>query len=570
MRLKVSDDARHFRAAQPAPLSLLASSPMIRSADPASPTSPASPTPPASTKVRLAFGLAAAGALSSAVGPAIAVVDGSAPPAYTSWPLLAVLALLPVGVSAFFLARGAPTTAAAALVPAGVFAIGGFLVDLQILKDPVVVSRPELFRPDSLTAPTPTSGGWLLLAGHVLTLAAGILAAARTEPEGGGAERFGLPATAGVVAAVGLVIAPYSSSDAFIPAGSPLDAPLLPLVGGLLIVLAAPLVAVLAASSGDREARRGGLLGIAAVLIALSVPNLVTALAVDKVDTTPGPFLVLAAAVALVWSTTDKKEHDDLELPGHRRLHLIAAALGIATGICAALGAFTDHLHVPAGVTAPTDYAARLLWPAAIVVTLLSLLPKARPAFAAATATVPLAAGLALDAAFNATRIPSVEPAAGVWFTALAVVLAVAAAITAALSGAVERDEEGATRTSPSLPLIATNLTAALLALGAFGMPVLRAPDYTPITAFGLRVGSWGLLIALLAVLTATGLALISRPGRGAALLLGAACVTATRALEYPLTESRATETVPGPGLWLALATTLVLLIAAAIRTTRA
>ncbi|MBB5954957.1 hypothetical protein FHS29_001527 [Saccharothrix tamanrassetensis] len=538
---------------------------MIRTADPAP---PAPPTSPASTAVRLAFGLAASGALCGVVGPVVSVVDGGAPPAFTAWPLLAVLALLPVGVAAFFLARREEATAAAVLVPAGVFAVGRFLADLQILADPVVTARPELFRPTTLDSPSPTVGLWLLLAGHLLTLVAGVLAATRTDPDGGKAERFGLPTTAGVVAAVGLFMAPFSSSDAFVPAGGPLDAPPLALVGGLLVALAVPVLAVLAASSGDPDVRRGGLLGIAAVLVVLGLPGLVTAIAVDRVDVAPGPFLVLAAAVAFVWSTTGKKEHD-LELPGRRRLNLIAASLGVATGACAAVGALTDHLHVPAGVPVPTDYAARLLWPVAIVVTVLALIPKARPAFIAALAAVPLATGLALDAAFNATRVPSVEPGTGVWFTALAALPAAAAAITAALAGAVGRDEEGVARTSPPLPLVATNLTAALLALGAFGLPVLKAPDYVPITAFGLRVGSWGLLIALLAVLAAAGVALVSRPGPGAALLLGAACVTATRALEYPLTESRAAETAPGPGLWLALATTLVLLIAAAVRTAR-
>ncbi|WP_433265637.1 hypothetical protein ACQPZF_38510 [Actinosynnema sp. CS-041913] len=532
---------------------------MIRTAEAAS---------PAPTKLRLAFGLAAVGAVCGAVGPVVSVVDGGAPPAFTAWPLLAVLALLPVGVAGFFLARNQETTAAAVLVPAGVVAVGRFLVDLQILRDPVGAVRPELFRPTTLATPSVTAGLWLLLAGHVLTLAAGCLAATRTDPEGGRAERFGLPTTAGVVAAVGLFMAPFGSSDAFIPAGGPLDAPALALAGGLLVTLAVPVLAMLAASSGNADTRRGGLLGIAAVLVALALPGLATAVAVDRVDVAPGPLLVLGAAAALGWSTTTKKEHD-LELPGRRKLDLIAASLGVATGACAAIGALTDHLNVPEGVPAPTDYAARLLWPVAIAATLLALIPKARPAFITALAAVPLAAGLALDAVFNATRVPLVEPGPGVWFTALAVVLGSAAAITAALAGAVERDEEGTARTSPPLPLVATNLTAALLALGAFGLPLLEAPDYVPITAFGLRVGSWGLLIALVAVLAAIGLALVSRPGKGAALLLGAACVTATRALEYPLTESRAAETAPGPGLWLALATTAALLIAAAVRTTR-
>ncbi|RKT57653.1 hypothetical protein [Saccharothrix australiensis] len=525
--------------------------------------------PPASSRLRTAFGFAAAGALCGAVGAALPVVDGSAPPAYTAWPLLAALALLPVGVAAFFLSRRATTTAAAALVPAGVFAVGRFLVDLQVLADPLTAARPELYLPTALTAPGPAAGLWVLLAGHVLTAAAGLVAAtARTEPEGGRSERFGLPATAGVVGAVGLCMAPFGSSDAFIPAGGPLDAPLPALAGGLLVALAAPVLAVLSASSGDPDARRGGLLGIAAVLVALAAPGLATAVAVDRVDAAPGPFLVLGAAVALAWPATGRAGHD-LALPGRRRLHLIAAVLGVATGACAALGALTRHLDVPAGVTPPTDYAARLLWPAAVAVALTALLPKARPAFAVALAAVPLAAGQALDAALNAAKVPSVGPGPGVWFTALAVLLAGAAASTAALAGAVERDEEGADRTSPPLPLLAAALTAGLVAVGAFALPVLAAPGYVPITAFGLRVGSWGLLIALVAVLVAVGLSLVSRPGRGAALLLGAACVTATRALEYPFSASRAAGTEPGPALWLALATTALLLVAAAIRADR-
>ncbi|MBM7812788.1 hypothetical protein [Saccharothrix algeriensis] len=533
---------------------------MIRTADPA---------PPVSTKLRLALGLAVAGALCGAVGPAVGVVDGSAPPAFTAWPLLAVLALLPAGVAALFLARREEATAAAALVPAGVVAVGRFALDLQVLADPLLAARPELFRPASLVPPSPAPGLWLLLAGHVLALAAGALAAARTDPDGGGrAEGFGLPAAAGVLAAVGLVMAPVSSADAFIPAGGPLDAPPLPLVGGLLVALAVPVLAVLAASSGDPGTRRGGLLGTAAVLVALAVPGLATSAAVDRVGVAPGPFLVLGAAAALVWSTTARKEHD-LALPGRRRLHVIAASLGLATAASAAAGALADHLVLPAGLPAPTDYGARLLWPAALAVALTAPAPRTRPALVAALAAVPLAAGLALDAAFNATRVPAVEPGAGVWFTALAVLLASATAVAAALAGAVERDEEGVARTPPPLPLVGAGLVAALTALGAFALPVLTAPGYAPITAFGLRVGSWGLLIGLLAVLAAIGVALLSRPARGAALLLGAACVTATRALEYPLSESRAAGTAPGPGLWLALATTAALLVAAGVRATR-
>ncbi|NUS65268.1 MAG: hypothetical protein HOQ46_16645, partial [Saccharothrix sp.] len=137
---------------------------MIRTAEPVS-TTP--------TRLRAAVVVAAAGALLTAAGPAVGVVDGSAPPAFTAWPLLALLALLPTALAAVFLARGQDLTAAAALVAPAVFAVGRLLDDLQLLADPVNASRPELFRPTSLHPPGPAAGLWLLLAGHVLLVAAG-------------------------------------------------------------------------------------------------------------------------------------------------------------------------------------------------------------------------------------------------------------------------------------------------------------------------------------------------------------------------------------------------------------
>jgi hypothetical protein len=521
--------------------------------------------------------VAAAGALLTAVGPVVGVVDGSAPPAFTAWPLLALLALLPTALAAVFLVRGQDLTAAAALVAPAVFAVGRLLDDLQLLADPVDASRPELFRPTSLDPPGPAAGLWLLLAGHVLLIAAGALATLGAEPDVR-SERasFALPATAGIVAGIGLFTAPFTSSDALIPGRGAFDSPTLPMLGGLVLTVAAPALAVLAASATTHEARRGGLLGLAAVLLALAVPPIATAAAVDAVGPAVGPFLVLAAAVALAWpqrAVPEGAEERDVELPGQRRLHVIAAALGLVAAATAVVGASTDLLVLPDGSPPPEDYAGRLLWPAAIATGLLSaaLVAKAavRPAFTVVTATVPLAAAVALDAVFAATRVDVVQPGVGVWFTAGSVVAAAAAAVTAALAGAVERDEVGTTTAEPPLPLVAATLIAVLLAFGAFALPVLRAPDYVPIGAFGLRVGSFGLLVALLAVVVAALVALRARPGRGAALLLGAAVVTAVRAWEYPLTAARAAEAAPGPGLWLAAAATVAFILSGAVRTAR-
>ncbi|MEU4742740.1 hypothetical protein AB0G02_20060, partial [Actinosynnema sp. NPDC023658] len=74
---------------------------------------------------------------------------------------------------------------------------------------------------------------------------------------------------------------------------------------------------------------------------------------------------------------------------------------------------------------------------------------------------------------------------------------------------------------------------------------------------------------ALLTAVVAAGVALKARPGRGAALLLGAAVLTGVRALEYPLTAARVVEAAPGPGLWLAVAATVAFLISGALRTAR-
>ncbi|XVV03181.1 hypothetical protein ACQPW3_38570 [Actinosynnema sp. CA-248983] len=531
----------------------------------------AEPVTPASAGLRAALGLAAAGAVCGAIGPVLSVVDDTAPPAFTAWPLLALLAVLPVAVASYYYVRGRATTGAAVLAPLGALAVCRFLVDLEIALDPVGVSRPELLRVTTLAAPEPAAGLWVLLAGHVLTAAAAVVAVTRLETEGGRGGRFALATAAAVAAVGGLLSPPFVSVDPFLRNGSVLDAPGSALVGGLLLLVVVPVATLLAASSADDDVRTGGLLGVALTLPALVAPGLAAVAAVDEVFLAAGPVVVMIGAVGLVFAALLPagvlKGHEGT-LPGLRRLNAIVAVLGLAAGALFVIGALTPHLSVPEGLTAPTDYAARLLWPAAAF-TLLALAPKARPAFIAATAAVPLAAGLSLDAVFAATQVATVLPGPGVWFTTVGVIFAIAAVITAVVAGAAERDEEEVDTSSPSLPLIAVALIAGLVAIGAFALPVVRAPDLTPITALGLRVGSWGLLIALVAVLGAIALALVSRPVKGAALLLGAAGVTVTRALEYPLTASRAADTAPGPGLWLAVAATVALVIAAAVRTAR-
>ena len=122
---------------------------------------------PAAARLRTSWALAAAGSLLLAAGPLLGVVDG-ADPAFTSWPLLALLALLPPVVAGVLLMRGRPFVAAGLIAAVGVFAVGRLLSDFQIVLDAMKVARPELFRPTTLVAVVPSAGVWLLIAGHLL------------------------------------------------------------------------------------------------------------------------------------------------------------------------------------------------------------------------------------------------------------------------------------------------------------------------------------------------------------------------------------------------------------------
>ncbi|NKE63641.1 hypothetical protein FXN61_45755 [Lentzea sp. PSKA42] len=155
---------------------------------------------PAAARLRTSWALAAAGSLLLAAGPLLGVVDG-AEPAYTSWPLLALLALLPPVVAGVLLMRGRPFVAAGLIAAVGVFAFGRLLSDLQIVVDAMAVARPELFRPSTLIAVTPAAGAWSLIAGYVLVIAGGVLAAGRAGMPADESEPAGLVALHVITAA---------------------------------------------------------------------------------------------------------------------------------------------------------------------------------------------------------------------------------------------------------------------------------------------------------------------------------------------------------------------------------
>jgi hypothetical protein len=185
-------------------------------------------------------------------------------------------------------------------------------------------------------------------------------------------------------------------------------------------------------------------------------------------------------------------------------------------------------------------------------------------------AVVPLAAAGSLDAVFTAVQAAGAGAGLGAWAAGASVLLAAIAAVLAAIAGAVERDDVDLTEMAMRRLVLVPSLVALVLGAGAFSLPVLTAPGYSApgvFTDFGTT--SWGLVLALAAVVGATALAPMCRPGQAAALLCGAALLVGVRALEFPLTAERLPGTAAGLGLWFGLGCVVVLLgTALAARTT--
>ncbi|WP_189209587.1 hypothetical protein [Actinokineospora fastidiosa] len=545
-------------------------------------------------RLKAGLGVALAGAVLTAAGPVVGVMADAPPPGYASTALLVVLALLPAAIAIAFAVTGRAVTGAGVLVGAALLAPGRALVDLQLAVDVLRASRPEILVPTSLAPLEPAAGLWLLVAGHVLAAVAGALALARAGAEPGSvyAAEFDDPSAdrptrarsvftrsallAGTIAAVGLLVVPFASDNAFVLALGVVDSPAPARYGLLALALGAAGAAVFAGSAANLAVARGMVLGLLAAVAAVTVPQITAGLFTELLHPAFGPFLALAATAALaaaLWSVSPAASAKDADVRlDLRSLHRVAGVLGVLTSAAAVI-AGTSSLIVADGIDTPPAYASRLFLPVAVAVLLLSAPMLAsgsaaatRPAFIVVLAGVGLAAAGSLDAAFTATGASgAVTVGAGVWFAGLALVLACAAAVTAAIAGGAERDDVDLTERSYALPVAAPAAVAALLAVGAYGLPVLKAPDLVaPGIWAEFRFASWGLLIALGAVVAAAALAPAARPPRAGALLLGAAALVGFRALEYPLTAARAADGRPGQGLWLAIAAVVALVIAAA------
>ena len=551
--------------------------------------------------------VATAGAVLLAVAPALAVVragDGaSTGPAFAAWPLLGVLAFAPAVAAWLLVGYDRQAAAAGLLGSLGLLAAGRAAVDLQLLTDPWSAQRPELFVPVSLAELTAGPAVPVLLLGHVLTMLAGALAvvsllrarqggASLSPADSRPAGRSGPLVAAlfgGTLATAGLMSRPFRSSDPYLTSSAAVDAAAPTMVGMLLIAGGALLAACLAASAADQDTVWGGLAGVAGGVAVVALPPLAAAAFGDDIGISAGPLVALGGAALLAGTArlaagggeAPAGDEEAVRLPAALRLRRVAGGLAVTAGVAGLLGAITDQitvtdqLTVGALLTAPTVYPARLLVPAGVLLVVLgalTLAPRAgvavRPALAAAWAAMALAATATLDLTLTASQLDGLDAGFAVWPTALALLLAPAAGAVAAVAGEVEREEadltDPAARRADRVILITGGL-AAVLALPAFGLPLVTSADYRPAglwSRFG--VASWGLLAAAAVIVAAGLLAPRSRPARSVALLLGAVAVVVVHLTAVPLVGARGQEPGSvGPGTWFAIAGGLTLLAAA-------
>lgn len=559
-----------------------------------------------------------AGSVALAAGALLPVIQGGSP-GFTAAPLLVVLALAPAAAVLYAVVTGRSGLAAGLVLGLTALAPGRLLLDLQLLADGSLAARPELFLADRLLALPPAGPGlWPLVAGHLLTLAAGAFAAgaARDEAELAG-ELDGrrrwrlLGPVLGVAGGVGLLLAPFGSGNAYLLAKNAFEGPTVAMAGYLLLAALLPLTALVAVSSPSAEVGKGGFAGAGLGALAVGIPPLIAGSVVDRLSVAPGSVVVTVAGLALVglaftrFDVAEAGEAATGDLAGEAKLpglfwwRLATGGLALLAAGAAAAGALAPVLKANGPTPVPETPSRWLLLGAAVVLAVPALfvfVPRlsafARGIVAATWAGVVLAGAAVLSAALSVTEDKAVDPALfgvdlplplpdkvgfsagpGVTWTFIALVLAAVAALAAVITGVVERDvseddnaelDTGLDGTRAGGNVLTPLVAAAVLAIVAFGTPVFTAPGYTaPGLWSDFGAASWGLLGALAVVLGLYALVPRSRPAAAASALAGAALVLGLRAAELPLVGSEYDGSSAGIGFWLALAGVVATLVTA-------
>lgn len=530
------------------------------------------------------------GVVGTAVAPSAGLTTPQTEPAFSSTALRTVVAALPVLLALVLHAARRPAAAAGALAGSGALAVGLTVADLQLVFDANSAQRPELLHPHRLTVLHASTGTWVLLAGGALAVLAGALAAFSAPRDGDAEPDVGVWGRRVAVAALGLGVlvalamcfgAPYHSDDPYLPAAALFGQPGAALAGGLLLVVGLVLAPVLGVLWRSREFGGGALLGAALGLIQFGLPQLAGGVAVAGLSTAAEPYWVLAVAVILLalGAAGVRPPRERLQaapsLPGVRRLTAVAGGVGLLAALCGLGAVFVPLLRRPTMVTDLNASAHTALLPASVLVGVLAaglLVPRIaetlRPVFEVGAAVLPLALSAVADSIATATSAVGMHIAVTgwVWLLVGSFVLVVVAACFAVVAGGVEREDVD-TSSHPVRPLV-TGLGGLGFVLGvfAFGFPLLTGDDYVPAGLWTqFRIGSWGMIVVLLVVLGAAGLAGFSRSPRAAGLLGGSALVFVVYAVGYPFGAADVHGAAPGLGLWAGILAAVVFGIGALV-----
>lgn len=314
--------AKPAKVAKPAKPAGRAGGPASKAGGPKRPPAPPGPglvVGPVPVLARVAGAVALAAALLRLVAPAFPLARSGGRDLGAAGNVLDVVPPLPVvGVVAaagLLCLRGRlPRLGLAVLLSAGTLAAGLLLRTLALL-DTGTHSTVDLPLGIGTSARYEAGAGLVLLAlAYGLLVAAALLAAAawpRTLMEDAGDLDPRRPRVAAWGLAVGLLtalvlgMAPYSSSTALAPPSVPERAGL-DLLGGLALALGAAAWAVLAATLRPRLAVVGAYAGLAAVLLTEALSVLLLVARSPALDASPGgvgTLLAGLAVVALAWST---------------------------------------------------------------------------------------------------------------------------------------------------------------------------------------------------------------------------------------------------------------------------
>lgn len=526
-------------------------------------------------RLRAALAVAVAGSALLVAGAFLDVVEG-ARPAYRAWPLLVLLAVLPVAVAIGFAVRGRQGGTAGVLIGAGVVAVGRAVLDAQFVADTSLAARPELAVPAPYEAAPAWSGLSVLLAGHLLTAVAGFLALGasnRLSDDTAVPVRFRQPllfaaTLTAVLFSLGLVLAPFTSDDANLIGRSPLDGPPTVLAGALLLVASVPLAAALAVTAQSWQLATGLLLGLAAAGVAVVLPGLVAGLVVPWLHLGAGPFIALLglAGLLVVTAVPVNRLVDDgraqalprqVRLPRQRWLFLATGALAVAAGGCAVAAAGAPLVTATETRSVLPNPSQWPLLPAGVVVGLLGLamfVPAAaavvRPALSVAWVAVLMAGAGALELPLAVADLPiETETGAGVVLIGFALVASLLVVGCSLVAGVIEREDVDRTAVGPSVMWPAA--ITGVLAVGTFGMPVVTAPRYQGsglFWAFDISFG--GVLAAFVAVLGVVAIVGRSRPSQAVALLVGAMLLVGVRLMETQVVSSRVADSTVRIGAW--------------------